>query len=496
VTIDLLAMSKSAEPKFWSLEGKLVFTLLLISTTVTTFLTIGTIYFDYRAEIAGIEHIFHQIENSSLPVLAASVWDFDQGKIKSNVEGLQNIEDLQKIRVLDPSGKVLESIDKAPGVPFGSGSLIVREYTLVHLNTEKIGTLQVAATQENMYERLLRKLIIFFLTQFLKTLTVSFLIMVAIRRLVTKPLSELRQYLERAQNISISELAPLKFSKKRFYVDELDELLKAFNQQNSRVVDFDHKKQDLIQTQSDEIELRRAAAIEADRLVALGEMASGVAHEINNPNAVIKGNAEILQKEIPQKPEFEKVHGRLKKIIEMVNRVGQIVQSMRLSARDGSKDELLATSVGEIFADSASLFELRFKNSGVEFRTKIECDPLSQIKCRRVQLTQVITNLLNNAFDAVEAYEAKWIGLKGTVQEGNLLISITDSGNGIEAGVLAKMFQLFYTTKTVGKGTGLGLSISTKIALEHGGSLTYNSKSAHTQFVLSVPLAVVFSKAA
>ena len=108
--------------------------------------------------------------------------------------------------------------------------------------------------------------------------------------------------------------------------------------------------------------------------------------------------------------------------------------------------------------------------------------------CQKVQLSQVLMNLLNNSFDAIVDDEYKWIKIQSHQHGDRIGVSVTDSGNGIPGDIADQIFDPFYTTKGVGKGTGLGLSISAGILSNHGGRLYYDQCSPNTRFVMEFPL--------
>jgi C4-dicarboxylate-specific signal transduction histidine kinase len=109
------------------------------------------------------------------------------------------------------------------------------------------------------------------------------------------------------------------------------------------------------------------------------------------------------------------------------------------------------------------------------------------VLARESQLAQILLNLLNNALDAVENLDERWVEVSVEAKDGSYLIAVRDSGQGIAPPIRVKMFEPFFTTKPIGKGTGLGLSISRGIANSHGGSLSYDETSARTRFVLRIP---------
>ena len=219
-------------------------------------------------------------------------------------------------------------------------------------------------------------------------------------------------------------------------------------------------------------------------------MAAGMAHEINNPLAIIVGKSaqtrRLLASEMP--PDKAKIAANLDIIESTGQRIAKIIKGLRAFSRDSSRDDMKSEPVEEIVADALGLCQERFRNHGVELRHTIE--NRAALNCRAAQLVQVLTNLLGNAFDAVQGTERPWVDISAATVGGEVVISVTDSGHGIPEAVVEKMMQPFFTTKPVDKGTGLGLSISLGIAKDHGGDLFYDKSAANTRFVLRLPALV------
>ena len=111
-----------------------------------------------------------------------------------------------------------------------------------------------------------------------------------------------------------------------------------------------------------------------------------------------------------------------------------------------------------------------------------------EFDCRPTQISQVLVSLINNSLDATRDLPEKWIEIQMEDQNGKIRITVTDSGNGIPEGIANKIMNPFFTTKEIGKGTGLGLSISKGIIENHGGTITLNTASPHTQFIIELPI--------
>lgn len=235
--------------------------------------------------------------------------------------------------------------------------------------------------------------------------------------------------------------------------------------------------------------------VESARLASLGEMAGGIAHEINNPLAVIRGKAEQITTRI-QDPEYikTKLNTDLEKIISTVNRITGIIRGLRAFSRDSSKDPFTRTSLSQVVQDALDLCHERLKEKQIDF--KILGDPSVELNARPVQLTQVIVNLINNSIDAIQAEQEKWIQIEVEQIETQIRISFIDSGLGVSPKLRSRLMEPFFTTKGPGKGTGLGLSISKGIIEEHHGRFFYDDKSKNTKFVIELPTLNSASKAA
>lgn len=254
--------------------------------------------------------------------------------------------------------------------------------------------------------------------------------------------------------------------------------------------------EELIQSQK-QLEEETAKATHSSRLAALGEMAGGIAHEINNPLMIIKSHAIIMQKTLLSQegsPNPEAMISRLEKIVTAVQRVANIVRGLRSFAQQGDLLPLEKVSLAEILKDTLDFCHEKLTQNSI----KIYAESLEKsnifVYCRSVQISQVFLNLINNSFDAIKQLEERWIRINVETRDGQVYIYFQDSGPGIQSKFQDKIFLPFYTTKETGEGTGLGLSISRGILKAHHGEIHYLSAERHTTFLVQLPLATQFEE--
>lgn len=233
---------------------------------------------------------------------------------------------------------------------------------------------------------------------------------------------------------------------------------------------------------------QRALVLNNMKLSALGEMANGMAHEMNTPLATISLMLESLRKrlntgEVP----VQLMKDSLAKIQVSTERVSDIVAA--LSQFTGEQGEFCFSNVqlDDLLNDTLVLCQGKFKSKGIDLQITSSGTPYS-LYCQPNGLGQVIYNILMNAYDAVANDERPWVKLKTEYGKNSVKITISNSGPKIPADLRDKIFQPFFTTKEVGKGQGLGLSISKGIINAHNGKLSLAQDEGDTSFIIELPL--------
>lgn len=236
-----------------------------------------------------------------------------------------------------------------------------------------------------------------------------------------------------------------------------------------------------------QMEDERLQLFHAARMSTLGEMAGGIAHEVNNPVAVIQLRASQALRVLQQKPqETEKVVEFLEAIKRTASHIENVVRNLRSFSRSGRADPFVVTPLRTIISETLALCEEHLRHVNVDLKVEPFDESLA-VECRSVQISQVLLNLISNARAGVADLPERWIRIAVEDKGTRVAVSVTDSGRGISSAVAKRIFEPFFTTKQDGLGTGIGLSISFNLAKHHNGTLYFDQGSPHTRFVLELP---------
>ncbi len=319
-------------------------------------------------------------------------------------------------------------------------------------------------------------------------LLVMVLAFLLVQRWIVRPIQQLGEvadrvilgdYQSRAKIVGRNEISVLG--------EAINAMLDRISERNQQLEGYAQGLEKSVKDRTQALEMQQSQLLANSKMAALGVMAGGVAHEINNPLAIIVASASRLRKLADQGSiENQQVVKVAEQIRDTANRIAKIVIGLKSFAREGSDDPMELTSLGRILQESVSFCEERFKVKGIRFEVEMPTE-LPLVKCRGVQISQVILNLLNNAVDAIESMKDPWIRLAIDFDDDKVRIRVRDSGLGIPEEIAQKLMTPFYTTKAVGKGTGLGLSISFGILESQGGKLSLNRGCPNTEFVIELP---------
>ncbi len=238
----------------------------------------------------------------------------------------------------------------------------------------------------------------------------------------------------------------------------------------------------------EEFERERQKTIHTSKLASLGEMAAGVAHELNNPLSIIMGYLKMLELEWGEGKLTDQEFLRITQgALSSAERAARIIQNLKNLARDGSQDPMERINLVEVIENTLDLIREKYRRHNIQLDVKYAEQLM--VKCRRVELSQVILNLLANAYDAVDGNEGAWIKLEAALTpEKFVAITVSNSGPCISPDVSSRLFTPFFTTKKHGRGLGLGLSIAASIMHRHYGDVYLKPNTEVTTFVAQLPV--------
>jgi len=244
-----------------------------------------------------------------------------------------------------------------------------------------------------------------------------------------------------------------------------------------------------MQRRERELRDKQEQLVQAGKLATLGELTTGVAHELNNPLnniGLFVGNAvDLIELAATEKSQ---VVGELHHAMQQVSKATEIISHLRTFGRAApvSRDPI---SLREVIERALSLMREQLRLREIDVTVDLGPDE-PVVVGNAIQLEQVFINLLTNARDAVAESPRKLIDISATIASGAVEVALADTGQGIPPGLERRIFDPFFTTKEVGKGTGLGLSITYGIIKEHGGTISVVSPPGEgATFLIQLPLA-------
>jgi two-component system NtrC family sensor kinase len=226
--------------------------------------------------------------------------------------------------------------------------------------------------------------------------------------------------------------------------------------------------------------------VQAAKLAAVGEMAAGIAHELNNPLTTVTGFAEIVLQELPS----ESTHRQeLEMVLREARRASDVVRRLLDFSRQGERVRTNA-DLNAVVNDVIALTRHLILTNNVQLQVRLD-EKLSWVSIDRDQMKQVLLNLIHNALHAMPAGGELIVCTSAAEREGRkwVRMSVQDSGLGIALGDQQRIFEPFFTTKGDSGGTGLGLSVTYGIVTDHGGMIDVASElNAGSTFTVWLPI--------
>lgn len=238
-----------------------------------------------------------------------------------------------------------------------------------------------------------------------------------------------------------------------------------------------------------ESEKQKIMILNASRMSAVGVVAAGIAHEINNPLTIVTGRAmqiiSMLERE--EAIDLEKIKSNAFKINETCFRIAKVVKGLKSLSQDSEDEVMEKHSLHEIIETALDLSREKMMSEGVELSITVLGDFF--IRCKLNQLSQVFLNLINHSFETIKNLPEKWINIEAHLSDKNVIqISINDSGPGVPNEIADIINAPSFITKSTDKSIGLDLSVSKTIVESYGGEFYVDKAGGHTRFVIKLSI--------
>ncbi len=481
---------------FKPLKRKMLFAVIAVSTIFTSIVVFLHFKLEYNDNVSALDKKILQINQSIVPSMITASWQEDRGYLNVQAESIISIRDIINVTIKDSYGNIIvtktqpdQNIDMDNNTDFKKYSFPLIHKYAENTKGEFLGELSIIASTANIKTDIYKRLAFFVLAQFVKTFLISWVILLIFHHYINKNLQQIVDFFQ-SFNLNSVEEKYLKIRRRSRSQDEIDLLEDSINRMIKKIRFLNLEKEQKISEQQKKIEVQKMSAIASSKMVALGEMAGGIAHEINNPLTVIHTKTKTIEKMIERGiPDSELFLKNTKSIIGTVDRISNVIQGLKNISKDASHEEKKDTVIRTLIENILTLCEEKFRNHNIDLICDLEAPYFqTHLNCYQIQLSQVFLILLNNSFDALENKQNKWIKIDASQNKKWYFLHFIDSGEGIPKHVVEKMFQPFFTTKEVGKGSGLGLSMAYEIINRHGGEIYYDDHYQNTCFTIKLLL--------
>lgn len=309
------------------------------------------------------------------------------------------------------------------------------------------------------------------------------------RHLIHQPVARIHEAMHRAGTGDFSARASV------VRPDEIGAVASGLNDMLARLQHFNEALQDRVEEATAELRVRnqelvesyrrvfalREALARAEQLAAVGQTAASVAHQVGTPLNLISGYVQMMQEDAAIDTRTAR---RLAIVQEQIAKVAAVVRTMLDHA--SRPDARRPTALGPLVARVGDVARPKLDASGIALTVDVAPD-LPPVEANGEELELALMNLVNNSLDAMPAGGA--LSICATHADGHVRIAIADTGTGIPADLLPRIFEPWVTTKPAGRGTGLGLSITKDVIARHGGTIDAESEPGGTTFTIDLPVA-------
>ncbi len=457
-----------------SVANTLVLKTVFFSLLITLPFIWGHMYYEYRQELKNIDKAFLQIEISKIKSLTTAVWFVDRNQVESQLEGILKTSPFAKVTL---DAKVIGKVEHNSSL---SSNGKIKKYDLIN-NDDQLGTLTIQASNEPMYNSLLKRFFIIFISVILNTFFVASFALYQFSKYVTRPLEGLSKIVRQA-SIDQSHLLS-RPAHNDSNLNELEEIDFAIAEMRSN---FQNSHNELMKTQEQIENMKKISTI--------GELTASVSHDFKNFLSIMIHTLEILKRN-GENPSFnindEKNQKHITNAFEAAEKANNLITTLLDYSYHHNK-EPINLNLYDHLQDMRGLLEVAITKR-IQLNINLKDQQIKNCNLDINILDSALLNLCVNAKDAIKNNGEIQIELSNVTlsnrtpaQNGDyVLLKFSDNGHGMTPEVQKKVFEPFYTTKPPGKGTGLGLSMVSNFVKNAGGFVEVQSiEGVGTSFFL------------
>ncbi len=452
--------------------------LVRIQVTVLTLILLPLTWLEIRIINSSISEKYQtELQKKTAELIDAVrpfMWDYAQEELVASLRRIHIEDTFAGLLLTDDHGNVLFESKNWPDLPKTDSTIHpIRKNARILGHFAMVPNKQILNTAiRETYTYALLKLVLAFSL-------IGGLSFIAIQRRLVRRILRLKRDAEKLQRKELSK--PFVWGTR----DELDHLggsLENARAELSALFDEQRQRNESLKNKNSELQVqisqKTMEMIHQARLASLGEMAAGIAHEINNPLAIIEGSTYQLSKSLSGNADGQK---RTEQIKNSTARISKIIQGLKKFSRTSKNTQMSMHSAKFIISESIQLCDPKIHRH--HCKVNFDCKEDSWILADDLELEQVFVNLINNSIDATKTDPSKcWINITLTREDNDAVIQVIDGGNGIPQNIQEKLFNPFFTTKPTGEGTGLGLSIVKGILDSHHAKIGIRNEMKNTCF--------------
>jgi C4-dicarboxylate-specific signal transduction histidine kinase len=437
------------------LTERILFWVICASVLMFSVVTALTVWQERERMYQAAQEDADRNVSRNIAAISIALWNFDKSTLDATLLGLTQSGPIIRAEVWDLQRQIaqIERADQSTQ-PDSEWEVPIMGPD----NSRPIGTLKISESYADVRGFFEKSLPTELISELIKIAGLAALLFVVIYSVIARHLKTLAREVSKLKPGDVR--TPVRLQRKRFYHDELDSLVESINRFRSEGAKAE-----------DALWATRSELARVTQLTTMGQMAASIAHEINQPLAAIVANSSAGLRWLERAPpEVEEARAALKDIVDNGRRAGEVIGSIRAMFKKDSHEKILM-NVNQLIRDVLGMVDADLRTQRVSVSAELR-EGLPRVLADRVQIQQVFLNLILNAVEAMRFVSdgERLIKIKSEIREpSGILVTVEDSGTGIELKDLERIFDAFFTTKP--NGMGMGLSICQSIIESHDGHL-------------------------